>query len=120
VTSEDFLAVLNRIQFRDWTLRSGDLSDGRYIQWLFPAPCHQTREPSIQHGRKWPISQHAIADEVVKTAWLAVEVALRHEALEDFTVDGVSPFHPHTDFEKLLGLQHLPGIHVRRAPQTAQ
>jgi hypothetical protein len=41
-------------------------------------------------------------DEVVKTAYVAFEAAVKHEILEGFKVDGKILFNPHVNFEALL------------------
>lgn len=101
------------MRFRGWKFHVGRLGDGFYIQVRFDAPCTETKRVETQRGRKMYVSPHAIADEVVKTCWVAVELAIRHEAMEEFIVDGLAPFHPHTDFDALLDVQ-ASGAHVAR------
>lgn len=57
-----------------------------------------------QKGRKWFISEHSTASEVVQTLWLAVATALEHEAREEFTWRGEAVMGPHFDVWKLHGL----------------
>lgn len=106
--------TLNEITFRDWTFRSGTLGGGYYIQAEFNTKCTRTGMPILTRGRKWYISHYAITDEIVKTVWLAIEVALRHEAMEDFTYKLMPVFHPHTDIEALVEVQNTTH-RVRRA-----
>lgn len=106
MTPKEAREVVNHIRFRDWQLLLGDYGNGQlYLQWQFAAIDSDTGEMTLQKGRKWVISPHAIADEIVKTAWVGVELALRHEALEAFTYRGEAIFHPHTDVEALVTLQ---------------
>jgi hypothetical protein len=105
LTPRDFRPIIESLSFRDWSFEWGHMGSGYYLQVAFLAPCNDTGVLAIHRGRKWYISSHAIPDEVVKTAWLAVEVALRHEAMETFTYKGRRVFNPHTDVDALIGLQ---------------
>jgi hypothetical protein len=53
-------------------------------------------------GRKWYLSRHMTDDEIVKTIWLAFEIAVRHELLEGFTFGGKLVFNPHTPVDVLI------------------
>ena len=53
-------------------------------------------------GRKWMLSPHMLDDEIVKTVWLAFEVAVKHELLEGFRFSGERVFNPHTPFTKFI------------------
>lgn len=96
--------TLARVNYKDWKFITGDMGEGFFIQSSFVDKDHDTGKPSEIKGRKWYISKHAIVDEVIKTAWLAVEIAQRHEAMESFLVDGKAPFHPHNEFSGMLDL----------------
>lgn len=58
------------------------------------------REPF--KGRKWMLSHYMLDDEIVKTVWLAFEVAVKHELLEGFRFGGERVFNPHTPFTKFI------------------
>lgn len=99
-------SVVSRVSFRGWRFIVGELGDGFYVQAAFPA--EDSDNPGVtteQKGRKWYISRFALQDEIIKTCWVAVELALRHEALESFHLDGVAIFHPHTVCDALLAMQ---------------
>lgn len=101
---ENVEAVVARVSFRGWKFVVGNLGDGFYIQPQFFL--------ATQTGRKWYVSPHATEEEVVKTCWLAAEIACRHEAMEDFKFDGVSIFHPHTSTDALVEMQRTePLVH---------
>lgn len=118
LTSYDIQSILSDLSFRDWSFEWGFMgNDGFYLQVSFLAPCIETGKDAFQRGRKWYISGYAIPDEVVKTAWLAVEIALRHEAMEGFTYKGRRVFNPHTDIEALIGLQDEGRIVTRQEVQ---
>ncbi len=73
-----------------------------YLQIRYDAPCTKTGEMAEFRGRKWYLSEHMTDDEIVKTAWLAFETAVRHELLEGFRMANVPVFNPHTPFDKLI------------------
>jgi hypothetical protein len=104
--------IVDLIEFRDWQFRLGNLGDGFYLQVAFPGSDTDTGRPVFCKGRKWFISRFATQEEVVKTCWLAVEVAQRHEAMEDFKFDQVAIFHPHTGLDALCLASTYP--HVTR------
>jgi hypothetical protein len=81
--------------------------DGRiFLQAVFNAPC--TKQDSTQewHGRKWYLSEFMPDDEIMKTAYAAFKMAVEHEAMESFKVDGIILFNPHVNFEELLKVSH--------------
>ncbi|HUU86561.1 MAG TPA: hypothetical protein VMX17_02260 [Candidatus Glassbacteria bacterium] len=81
--------------------------DGRiFLQVVFSSPC--TKDGDIQewHGRKWYLSEFMPTDEIVKTAYGAFKMAVEHEVMESFKVDGIILFNPHINFEELLKVSH--------------
>jgi hypothetical protein len=79
--------------------------DGRvFIQVIYRAPCVKTGEDKVWTGRKFYLSDHMTQDEVVKTAYLAFELAVKHEIMEGFLVGGKTLFNPHVDFTELLAI----------------
>jgi hypothetical protein len=75
-----------------------------FIQVIYVAECNKTNDIKEWHGRKWYLSRHMTADEVVKTAYAAFEAAVKHEVMEGFKVDGKVLFNPHVSFEALLNI----------------
>lgn len=73
-----------------------------YLQVSYTAPDSKTGQPCHWKGRKWYLSQHMTHDEVVKTAWLACEIAVRHELMESFWYAGERLFNPHAQLDGLL------------------
>lgn len=113
MTRERVDSILHRIQYRDWRFRVGWEGDNSpiWIQVIFDAISTKTGAIEEQHGRKWQISSHAVASEVVKTAWLAVQTAIEHEAREAFRFDGEAIFGPHID---VSALHSVARVHERR------
>lgn len=73
-----------------------------YIQLYYYCHCTKTGIFGLQKGRKWYLSDFMTDDEIVKSIYGAFEMAVKHEILEGFKVDGKSLFNPHVDFEELL------------------
>jgi len=73
-----------------------------YLQIQYHSTCTKTGEFKKWHGRKWYLSDHMTADEIIKTVFIAFKSAVEHEIMEAFKVDGKILFNPHTNFEELL------------------
>lgn len=108
MTIEEVKGLVSQISFRDWRFRVEPLSDGFFVQVEFEDIDHDTKKRVLLRGRKWYVSRFAIPDEIIKTCWVAVEMALKHEAMECFLVEGKAPFHPHNDS---LAMLDLPKVH---------
>lgn len=76
--------------------------DRIYIQLVYGAVDSRTKQFGVFKSRKWYLSEHMTDDEIIKTAYLALETAVKHEILEGFKIDGHSIFNPHINFEELL------------------
>lgn len=57
-------------------------------------------------SRKWYLSDHMPEDEIIKTAYLAYEICVKHEILHGFKVGGITLFNPHIDYKELLKISH--------------
>lgn len=99
--------ILQRIQFQDWQFLTGRMGDGHYIQVAFIAQDHD--DPAVtatQKGRKLYVSRHAIPQEIVFTAFLAVKLATEHEMREQFLYQGKAILGPHIAVESLFKAAH--------------
>lgn len=98
----DVQKIIDRIQFRDWNFVLEEREDCFDIQIQFMAPCNVAHgEPELQHCRKWMVSRHCCENEVVRTAYKAIQGALEHEAAEQFLFDGIRIFDPHVNYTEL-------------------
>jgi hypothetical protein len=88
--------LLTRVSFRDWRFAASESGGGFLVQVGFKVG--RTR----QYGRKWYVSAHAVENEVIQTALMAVLTALEHEAREDFRYRGEAIYAPHFAPEALL------------------
>lgn len=97
-TLETVQALAARISYKDWELRVGEMGEGFYLQWRFwerdNANPHDPT-PHLQGCRKWYVSRWATDSEVVNTAFVAAELAERHEMMERFKLDGKTLRDPH-------------------------
>jgi hypothetical protein len=103
VTIECFGAQLRYRIERDVT----DPIHGRvFIQVIYDAPCTKTGNLEEWKGRKWYLTEFMLEDEIIKTAYVAFEAAVKHEIMEGFKFDGQIVFNPHVSFRDLLTLTH--------------
>lgn len=111
----DFMVLLDQVKFRDWVfcVEYVGTTPLLYLVIGFSAPCAVTGEVKTQRSRKWLLSPHMTDGEVVQTAWLAVQVALEHEAREDFKFREAAIFGPHFDIGLLRELCAVNGTEVR-------
>ena len=74
-----------------------------YLQIQFDAVDNLTgSEDYRSYCRKWYLSPHMTTQEIVRTAWLAYQGAVLHEASEQFKYKGEMIFGPHIDPEALV------------------
>lgn len=94
------------------------VDNGRvFVQMIYESPCTKTDTIKEWRGRKWYLSEYMTNDEIVKTVFLAFEIAVRHEILEGFKVNGKPLFNPHVNYEALLDVSHK---EVKRAPEYTE
>jgi len=87
-----------------FTMIDEDFEPRVYIQAIYESPCQKTGEVSEWKGRKHYLSDYMTDDEVVKTAYVAVKMAVEHEVMEGFKFDGKTVFNPHVNYEDLLSV----------------
>lgn len=84
--------------------------DGFLLQFVYDEP--DTEDPdgplTPQHCRKWYISPHSTATEVVRTAYKAVLTSLEHRLGEHFRFQGQQIYSPHTSLEGMLAAVSVP------------
>lgn len=77
-----------------------------WLVWAsFERPDSITGEVKRGRGREEVVWAGASLSSVVKTAWLLVELLIRHELMEGFRFDGVRIFNPHNSVLALASLQ---------------
>ena len=105
----ELLAILDEINYRDWSFAVGVESRGFTLQVQFRAGTAGEE----QRGRKWRISEHMTRSEVVQTALMAVLAAEEHEARERFLYRGEAIFFPHFDVDDLWLLKNAGSCDAR-------
>lgn len=78
-----------------------------YIQSYYFTRCIKTGEIKKWKGGKHYLSRYMTEDEIVKKAWVAFELTIRHEALEGFRFDNKVIWNPHTSFRESLKISDL-------------
>lgn len=73
-----------------------------FVQVCYYTHCIHLGEETLFKGRKFYLSDHMLDDEIVKTIYLAFKLAVEHEMMEGFKVDGIVMVNPHTPFTALL------------------
>ena len=82
-------------------------TNGRvYIQIKYNAPCSKTGEIKEWRGRKWYLSSHMLEQEIIFTAYTAFKMAVEHEIMEGFKVDGIILINPHVNYKRLLEISN--------------
>lgn len=76
--------------------------DRIFLQVVYEAPCSKTGEMLPWKGRKFYLSDHMLEQEIIFTAFLAYELAIKHEIMESFKVDNITLVNPHVNYKRLL------------------
>lgn len=107
-------SILRKIKYLNWNFYLGQLQDGEmYLQVGFITRDTSTGKSSIQHGRKWHISRHAVKSEIVNTALKAVITAVEHEARENFFYRGQDIYNTHWNVDILHNLMANAGQDIK-------
>jgi hypothetical protein len=91
--------VVSLVRYSDWEFRVFERAGDAVLQLLF-----RDDEGREWKSRKWLLSEHATASEIVQTCLKAVLTAIEHEAREAFLFRGFPVFGPHHDVEALLNM----------------
>jgi hypothetical protein len=78
--------------------------DAFYLQIQFIAADNFNGKPERQFCRKWLLSEFMTPTELVRTAWLAVQQAERHEMEETFRYKGRDIYNSHLSVDSLAKL----------------
>lgn len=98
----EFEAILSEITFKDWTFFLGEQESGElYLQVIFNEIDSVTGKLERQYCRQFALSNKMVKQEVVRTAWKAIEAAVLHEASENFKYRGRTIYGPHIDPDAL-------------------
>lgn len=101
---DDICLIVNEIKFNDWNI----VPCAHPLSLRIVAATNDNRNDGdvyVWSGRRLLLSYHMTEGEIVQTAWLAVQLAIAHEAREQFTYKGVTVFDPHYDINRLVELR---------------
>ena len=98
-TSLDF-----KWHFESQMCRDSDMP-GFFVRVGFERPDTNTGKIGIGHGRYEYIAVGTTESGVVKTAWLLVELVVRHELMEAFRWRDKRIFNPHNSIHALASIQ---------------
>ena len=95
--------IVANIKYLDWELRVRMDGERPYLQVFGNGPNPDNNmEVEQWSGRKWFLSPHMCKNEVIRTAYKAVECAVAHEMNECFLYKGVAVMTPHLDYEEVV------------------
>ncbi len=99
-TVEQIREIVGEIQYLDWELRVRMDGDRPYLQVYGhgPDPNDEMRDAPWS-SRKWFISPHMCKNEIIRTAYKAVQAAVEHEMNEMFLYRGQQIFSPHMNYD---------------------
>lgn len=87
--------------FNSYTDETITNSRGFLINTTFTRPDILTGELGIGKGRRMWIEDTASETSIVMTAWVCVELIIKHESMEGFTYRGAKLLNPHKNIEQL-------------------
>ncbi len=93
-----------------WQSRNG------WLVWVsFERPDTLTGNVGRGRGRDEVVWQGASLSGVIKTAWLLVELMVRHELMEGFRFDDARIFNPHNSVLDLARVQEIHDLRIKRS-----
>lgn len=106
----------DNIRYKDWHFVINEKNGVTYMQVQFEAEdSFAPGKVELQHCRKWQLSEWMTPTELVRTAFLAVIQAERHETEESFLYKGQAIFNSHIAADKLVEVCQA-GAYEHRAP----
>ena len=115
MTPADMQHIVDQISFPKMRIDVRSKNEVPYLQIAHRGECNMTGVPMEWRSRKWMLSEHMTAGEIVQTAFKAILTAIEHEAREQFRYRGQPVFDPHYNIEKLVALRMDPKSIEERA-----
>jgi len=104
-TEKALREIVSNVSYLDWEIRLRHDGDRPYIQIFGHGPDPKAGMMDAHwSGRKWFISPHMCKNEVIRTAYKAIECAVAHEMNEYFLYKGVAIMTPHMDYEEIVDI----------------
>lgn len=102
-SEKEIREIISNVSYLDWEFRLMYDRDRPYLQihGHGPDPKEGMRDAQWS-GRKWFVSPHMCKNEIIRTAYKALECAVAHEMNELFLYKGVAIMTPHLDYEEIV------------------
>jgi hypothetical protein len=113
-TRQTLEKLISQTTFNDWNILLRYTDHVPYLQVKFMAPCNKTGKMGLQSCRKWMLSYHMCNEEVVSTAFKAVEAAVLHEMREQFKWKGQPIYRPHYSLDALYEISRRNAVEKRK------
>lgn len=93
--------IVSKISYLDWIIKVRYDDNRPYLQVYGHGSSPKGNSEEKWSGRKWWLSPHMCENEIVNTAYKAIEAAVLHEMREHFKFRNVAIFNPHLDYTQL-------------------
>lgn len=98
LTAAQTRGVIERLDYPGWMMRVVPVGGGHGIQVRPPHAKSCPRPGCVPvWGRIWPVMEHHVESDVVRTVFLAIGVVEEHERREHFALDGKMVWDPHAE-----------------------
>lgn len=104
-TAKEIHGIIYFVKYLDWEIKVRSDGSRLYLQVFGHGPDpKQNMEDSEWSGRKWFLSPHMCKNEIIRTAYKAIECSVAHEMNENFLYKGVAIMTPHMDYEEIVNI----------------
>lgn len=110
--------VEETIRYKNYEFLVKEKNQVPFLQIQFIAPDNITGKTERQYCRKWQLSEFMTKTEIVRTAFLAVVQAERHEIEENFKYCGVDIFNSHIGVDFLRDSIEEKALQIERGEDT--
>lgn len=93
--------LLAAVSFQNYSFTVRESHGGVFLQASYMEPDIYTKEPALQHTRKWLLSPAMSDSEIVSTVFKCCLTSMEHRCREDFTYKGARIFGPHFNVDDL-------------------
>jgi hypothetical protein len=104
-SEKEIREIVSSVAYLDWDIKVLYDGDRAYLQIHGHGPDPKDGMRDAQwSGRKWFISPHMCKNELIRTAYKAIECAVAHEMNENFLYKDVAIMTPHMDYEEIVDI----------------
>lgn len=99
-TLEQIKEVVTQVRYLDWDILVRVDGERPYIQVYGHGPDpNEGMKNASWSSRKWFVSPHMCKNEIIRTAYKAIQAAVEHEMNEFFLYRGQQIFSPHMNYD---------------------